>query len=257
MCVLYIEGKNRKNQCVCVSYEGRGVEICSWESQDRHTVFVDWRERGGGLCVYGMVGSRGEGWWFGPGDCKSLWPALMSSGWATNAWVRDIHQPARVGPPYWSHIVRHPTPPRTLFYSYARFCSYTVKVTYSPFLTFQEKECLWLYFLFFFIFSHFFFLFNFNFFTSTSIPFLFSFPCKVLSCFILFPFSFTPNSFFSFFLYLFFHVDTFYNFIFFPFSSIIPFLFFFLHYSSFTTTLFIFILFPVVTYFIFSLSSSF
>ncbi len=114
---------------------------------DTQCLWIGGRGEEGCVCM-GWFGSRGEGWWFGPGDCKSLWPALMSSGWQRCLSPRHSSTcPSR--PPYWSHIVRHPTPPRTLFYSYAHFCSYTVKVTYSPFLTFQEKECLWLYFLFF------------------------------------------------------------------------------------------------------------
>ncbi len=138
---------------------------------DTQCLWIGGRGEEGCVCM-GWFGSRGEGWWFGPGDCKSLWPALMSSGWQRCLSPRHSSTcPSR--PPYWSHIVRHPTPPRTLFYSYAHFCSYTVKVTYSPFLTFQEKECLWLYFLFFSFSRTFSFLFILIF--SLPLPFPFSF----------------------------------------------------------------------------------
>lgn len=113
VCVIYRGEEQEESMCFSVSYEGRGVEICSWESQDRHTVFVDWRERGGGLCVYAMVWEQREGWWFGPGDCKSLWPALMSSGWQRCLSPRHSSTcPSR--PPYWSHI-GHPTPLQKTF----------------------------------------------------------------------------------------------------------------------------------------------
>lgn len=69
------------------------------ESLDRHTVFVDrWL-----VCVWDSL--EREGWRFGLGDCKSLWPALASSGW--QRFLNPRHSstcPSR--PPRRSHIVR-------------------------------------------------------------------------------------------------------------------------------------------------------
>lgn len=135
-------------------------------------MFVDWRERGGGLCVYGIVWEQREGWWFGPGDCKSLWPALTSSGW--QRCLSPRHSSTCLSrPPYWSHIGRslfQTPPPQETFLLFHSLFQLHFQVSYFHFLTFQEndkeKECI-------VVILSFFFLFPFNFSTSSSFIFPF------------------------------------------------------------------------------------
>lgn len=152
--------------------------------------------------MYGMVWEQREGWWFGPGDCKSLWPALTSSGWQRCLSPRHSSTcPSR--PPYWSHIGRsrfqtpHPSPPHTPPENFSTltlaFALMLLKVSFFSLLSrkrTRKMNVLWLYFLFFVFFSG-----TFSFyFTYTSYCFLLlSFPVPFQ--FLSFPFSVMPHSF--------------------------------------------------------------
>jgi len=123
-----------------------------------------------------MVWEQRDGWWFGPGDCKSLWPALVSSGWQRCLSSRHSSNLPSV-PPYWSHSgsLFHTdthTPPALLFHSLLQ-----LQASYFHFLSFQEKDkekecgCTFHFFPFLLIFS---FSLNFkvmSFFQSTFIQF--------------------------------------------------------------------------------------
>ncbi len=191
-------------QCLCPG--GRGEEGC---------VCMGWfRSRGkaGGL-VQETVSHCGQPSW-----------ALGGS----DAWARDIHQPARVsrrtGATPAARAVRHPTSPRnrstlTLASADTLLKSLTPLSLRSRKTTRKRNACGYTFIYFFFL--------HFSFsFISLPLPFRFSFLliAKSFPVSFHFPFLSCPIPLFSFFMYLFFHLDTFCIFILFPFSSF-PFLF--------------------------------